>query len=58
MFSKIVRHVSERGPSKTEKVQRGWFPAARAEARRHRYRARFPDSSGRIQSQIKRGQRA
>lgn len=58
LFSKIVRLVSERGPSKTEKVQRGWFSADRAEAKRHCYRARFPDSSGRIESQIKRGQRA
>ena len=58
MFSKRVRHAGERGTSMTEKVQWGWFSVARAEARRHCYRARFLDSSGMTESHIKRGQRA
>lgn len=56
LFSKIVRHVRE-APARLRKFSGGG--SLRTELRlTHCYRARFPDSSGRIESQIKRGQRA
>ena len=59
LFSKMVRNVLvTRAPARLRKLSGGCPLWARADARRCCYRARFLDSSGMIESQIKRGQEA